>query len=110
MSEVVAHAPRVTWTPRRSCAVCGQPQLGPVLVTTPSMPTHMGCVTTKPEDDVLKAVVELNKLFESLPQKGAAPAFVKSTVVDGGKGTLKVSLTVPQATLVELSKLAATMR
>lgn len=65
---------------------------------------------TKPEDEVLKAVVDLNKIFDSLPQKGAAPAFVESTIVDGGKGTLKVSLTVPQATLVELSKLAATIR
>lgn len=65
---------------------------------------------TKPEDDILLAVNDLNKIFEGLPQKGGAPAFFKSTIVDGGKGTLKVSLTVPPSTLIEVSKLTAGLR
>lgn len=65
---------------------------------------------SKPEDDILSAVVELNKLFETLPNKGMAPAFFQATSVDGAKGTIKLSLTVPQATLAELALLTGGMR
>ncbi len=65
---------------------------------------------SKPEDEILAAVGDLNRIFEALPQKGTAPAFFESTVIDGGKGTLKMSLTLPPATLTEVATLLNTLK
>lgn len=51
MSEAVAQGRRVACAPRRSCAACGEPGLGPVLVEIPNMPVHMGSVAAPPEAD-----------------------------------------------------------
>lgn len=65
---------------------------------------------TKPEDDVLAAAAELNKVFDSLPSKGMAPAFFHVSSSDAGKGTVKIGLTVPPATLTDVARLTGGMR
>ncbi len=65
---------------------------------------------SKPEDDILAATAELNKVFDALPSKGMAPAFFQLSATDAGKGTLKLGLTVPQATLTDVARLSGGMR
>jgi hypothetical protein len=79
----------------------------PFLMLRPT-PGGKGATQPTPEDLILQAVGEVDALFASLPSKGQAPAFFKTTTTDGKSAEMIIKL--PKETLVDLVAVTKRMR